>query len=149
MAEYERKFKELSHYSQKFVDTEKGKARRFDVGLRDDLYNEVAVLHLLTYKEILQRAQIIADIKPAREESNANVEKKPWNHNNNNKRKFNEKNAKDKKARQGGVWVEFPTYPVCGKKHGGESYKRLDHTISVARQVTWLEIAYLRRLRKI
>ncbi|KAF3451307.1 hypothetical protein FNV43_RR07402 [Rhamnella rubrinervis] len=53
LVEYERKFDELSHYVPHFVNTEERKARRFEKGLRPELYNAIAVLRLLTYADVL------------------------------------------------------------------------------------------------
>ena len=59
LVEYERKFDELSRFAPHLVDTEELKARRFERGLRPDLYNAIAVLPLPTYADILQRVQLI------------------------------------------------------------------------------------------
>lgn len=94
------KFKELSHYAQKFVDIDDRKAHRFEARLRDDLYNAMAVLHLPTYEKILQKAQIITDKKPMKKVNNANVGKKPSNHYSLNKVKHHEKSTTSKKLKQ-------------------------------------------------
>lgn len=61
------------------MDTDDSKTRMFKVGLKADVYNAVAVLHLPTHEEVLQKSQIIADKEPLKKENNVIIGKKPWN----------------------------------------------------------------------
>ena len=58
MVEYNAKFIELSRYAPHIVSTESRKARRFEAGLRWDIKNQVVILRLPTYQEVLQAALI-------------------------------------------------------------------------------------------
>ena len=64
--EYERKFEELCRYAPRQISNEWEKARCFEDGLNDELFNAVAGMRLQTYSEVLQSAQIIADRKARR-----------------------------------------------------------------------------------
>lgn len=50
---------------------------------------------------------------------------KPWNRNNNNKRRFMDKKPDNKKAKMKDERKEFPECTTCGKRHDGECYKKL------------------------
>ena len=54
LIEYERKFDKLSRYVPHLVDTEEHKARRFEKGLRLELYKTIAMFQFSTYSKILQ-----------------------------------------------------------------------------------------------
>ena len=49
VAEYNAKFMELSRYAPHIVSTESRKARKFEVGLRWNIYNKVDILRLATH----------------------------------------------------------------------------------------------------
>ncbi|KAH7514930.1 hypothetical protein FEM48_Zijuj11G0142400 [Ziziphus jujuba var. spinosa] len=51
LAQYERKFDELSRYAPHLVDTDERKAQKFEKGLRDGLRRPILVLRLQTYGE--------------------------------------------------------------------------------------------------
>ena len=58
LVEYERKFDELSRYAPHLVDIEERKARRFERGLRPELYKAVAMFQFSTYSEILPASAV-------------------------------------------------------------------------------------------
>ncbi|KAH7546031.1 hypothetical protein FEM48_Zijuj01G0157600 [Ziziphus jujuba var. spinosa] len=53
LAQYERKFDELSRYAPYLVDTDESKAQKFEIGLKDELRRPISVLRLRTYGEVL------------------------------------------------------------------------------------------------
>ncbi|KAL8121917.1 hypothetical protein AgCh_018593 [Apium graveolens] len=57
--EYEAKFTELSRFVPEFVNTEENKARRFQLGLKQWIQNRVAVLELIDYATLVQKASIV------------------------------------------------------------------------------------------
>ena len=132
LVEYERKFDELSRFAPHLVDTEERKARRFERGLRPNLYNAIAVLRLPTYADVLQRVQLIVkDPTPivtriaspsssARRNWGGNNQQKRkgirrnWNNNNNNKRPKGNDNS-----------YGLPQCKFCGKQHSSECWKNI------------------------
>ena len=59
VAEYEKKFMELSRFVSAYVDTDLKKAKRFQQGLRSDIRISVAALRLKTYADVVQTASVI------------------------------------------------------------------------------------------
>ncbi|XP_028081774.1 uncharacterized protein LOC114283142 [Camellia sinensis] len=56
VAEYEAKFTELARFAPHVVDTDYKKARKFDKGLDLDIFDQVGVLKLPTYVQVLDRS---------------------------------------------------------------------------------------------
>ncbi|KAL8512402.1 hypothetical protein ACS0TY_018765 [Phlomoides rotata] len=126
VAEYERKFSDLSRFAHHLVDTELKKSRRFRNGLRPEIRNVLSGQGLATLAETYERAEEVAaslemDVPKQREEQNS------W------KRKWEEPNSKDqnKSSRtQGsgeqtsqGEASDKPMCTTCGKNHRGECLK--------------------------
>lgn len=57
LIEYDRKFEKLCKYVPKLVDIEEEKARLFENGLNEWLYDAMVAQHLPTYSVVFQRAQ--------------------------------------------------------------------------------------------
>ena len=110
LVEYERRFEELCRYAPRQVNNEWEKARRFEDGLNDELFNAVAGMRLQTYSEVLQSAQTIANRRARKKVSNESLNSgsKSLDHNNNIKRKFEENNFESKKSKTEKVGIEFP-----------------------------------------
>ena len=56
LVEYESKFEELCRYAPRQISNEWEKARRFEDGLNNELFNAVASMRLQTNSEVLQIA---------------------------------------------------------------------------------------------
>ncbi|KAH7533949.1 hypothetical protein FEM48_Zijuj04G0185900 [Ziziphus jujuba var. spinosa] len=98
LAQYERKFDELSRYAPHLVDTDERKAQKFERGLRDGLRRPISMLRL----------------SPSR--------KRTWDKND-KQRSDRRGDPKKSKNEQSGK-MEYPTCETCGKKHPGECYKK-------------------------
>lgn len=102
LIEYEIRFDELSRFAPHLVDTEKSKDIYFELGLRPNHYNAIAVLKLNTYTEVFQRIQIITKDEMVSEskavERGISSDKKYWNH---DKRKGEGSMFGEKKFRKG------------------------------------------------
>ena len=59
LMEYERRFNQLSRYAPHLVDMDERKARRFEKCLNREIENVVRALRLPTYREVLERSQIV------------------------------------------------------------------------------------------
>ena len=59
VAQYEAKFTELSRHAQDMVDTKEKKVRRFLRGLRPPINDQLVVLMLTEYKDVVNRALIV------------------------------------------------------------------------------------------
>ncbi|XP_074323783.1 uncharacterized protein LOC141660694 [Apium graveolens] len=59
VAEYENKFSELSRFVPHYVDTNAKRTRRFQQGLKPWIQNRVAILEILDYAILVQKAQIV------------------------------------------------------------------------------------------
>ncbi|KAL2533334.1 RNA-directed DNA polymerase [Abeliophyllum distichum] len=106
LGEYERKFERLSRYAPHMVNTELTKAKRFELGLRQEIKGIMAAQQHTTYAEALRRAQAISTglgleekILPSSEVS----KKREWNElyaengNGQNKKANNESGSKQTK----------------------------------------------------
>ncbi|XP_028103088.1 uncharacterized protein LOC114302283 [Camellia sinensis] len=58
VAEYEAQFSELARFAPHMVDTDYKKERKFEVGLRTAILNQINVLKLPTYVDVLERTVI-------------------------------------------------------------------------------------------
>lgn len=61
LVEYERWFDELSHFAPHLVDIEERKARCFEIGLWQEMYNAIVILRLPTHVDVLLRVQLIRE----------------------------------------------------------------------------------------
>ncbi|KAL8456281.1 hypothetical protein ACS0TY_034478 [Phlomoides rotata] len=80
VAEYERKFSDLSRFAHHLVDTEVKKSRRFRNGLRPEIRNVLSGQGLATLAETYERAEEVAaslamDVPKQREEQKSTVGK--------------------------------------------------------------------------
>ena len=133
LVEYERKFDELFRYAPHLVDTKERKARRFEKGLRPELYNAIALLQLPTYSEILQRVQLIAkdptpevvshvgqgSFSTKRQEEGGFQQKRKFDGNS----RTNGDRSEDKKFKVGNNRPDIPQCKTCGKYHSGQCWK--------------------------
>ena len=134
LVEYERKFDKLSRYALHLVDTEERKARRFERGLRPELYKAVAMFQFSTYSEILQRVQLIAkDYGPEVGKpigSSSTPAKKQWKGGFPQKRKFDGKpwssgnrgETSNTRFKAGDNRPGVPQCGKCGRQHFGECW---------------------------
>ena len=59
MAQYEAKFTELSRHANDMVDTEEKKVRRFLKGLRPPIHDQLVVLMLTEYRDVVNRDLVV------------------------------------------------------------------------------------------
>ena len=59
MAQYEAKFTELSRHAKDLVDTEEKKVRRFLGGLKPPIHDQLVVLMLTEYGDVVNRALVV------------------------------------------------------------------------------------------
>ena len=59
VAQYEAKFSELSRHAKDMVDTEEKKVRRFLRGLRPPIHDQLMVLMLTEYRDVVNRAFVV------------------------------------------------------------------------------------------
>ncbi|KAI9182637.1 hypothetical protein LWI28_027417 [Acer negundo] len=87
LVEYERKFEQCSRFALYLIDTERRKINRFVGGLKSYIRKHVRVLGLMTYADLLHKAQIlekedeIAINAKSKEKVHSPQQKKPWNKN--------------------------------------------------------------------
>ncbi|KAK4835620.1 hypothetical protein QYF36_012149 [Acer negundo] len=87
LVEYERKFEQCSRFALYLIDTEWRKINRFVGGLKSYIRKHVRVLGLMTYADLLHKAQIlekedeIAINAKSKEKVHSPQQKKPWNKN--------------------------------------------------------------------
>ena len=109
------------------MDTEELKARRFERGLRPDLYNAIAVLRLPTYADVLQRVQLIVKDPTSivtRIAGPSSSARRNWGGNNQQKQKGTRKNwnnnNNNKRPRGNDNHYGLPQCKICNKQHSGE-----------------------------
>ncbi|XP_028103263.1 uncharacterized protein LOC114302437 [Camellia sinensis] len=71
VAKYEAKFTELAHFAPHMIDTDHKKARKFERGLDLDVFDQVSVLKLPTYVDVLDRAHMAEAILAAKKQTKA------------------------------------------------------------------------------
>ncbi|KAI9180213.1 hypothetical protein LWI28_002391 [Acer negundo] len=130
LVEYERKFEQWSRFALYLIDTEQRKINRFVGGLKSYIQKHVHVLGLMTYADMLQKAQILAkedeitiNTKP-KEKVHGPPQKKPWNKNfqgMNDNRNHGQKRQMDDDVEK----KRLPICGTCGKKHRGIYFRKI------------------------
>ena len=59
MSQYEGKFTELSRHAKDMVNTEKKKVRKFLKGLRPPIHDQLVVLMLTEYRDVVNKAFLV------------------------------------------------------------------------------------------
>ncbi|KAJ4962636.1 hypothetical protein NE237_022575 [Protea cynaroides] len=59
LQEYAKKFDECAKFAGNYVDTKEKRARQFEEGLKEDIRVLVKTFQLITYAEVLKKAQIV------------------------------------------------------------------------------------------
>ena len=59
MAQYEAKFTELSRHARDMVDTKEKKVRNFLKGLKPPIHDQLVVLMLTEYRDVVNRAFVV------------------------------------------------------------------------------------------
>ncbi|XP_028068086.1 uncharacterized protein LOC114270717 [Camellia sinensis] len=124
IAEYETQFAELARFAPHMVDTDYKKARKFEGGLRIAILNQINVLKLPTYVDVLERAVIA--------EGNVSAQSRvsEWRGKGQNiQTSMGSVTPPNKKLNSGtsststSTCDSAPICPDCGKRHRGICYR--------------------------
>ncbi|XP_028089003.1 uncharacterized protein LOC114289466 [Camellia sinensis] len=128
VAEYEAKFTELARFAPYMVDTDYKKARKFEGGFDLDVFDQVGVLKLATYVELLDRALIAEATLAAMKQTKAPItewrSKRPGSNFRKGRSSFTNKKQNTRSSSSSSQSNgSMPVCSECGRKHKGTCYR--------------------------
>ncbi|XP_028114161.1 uncharacterized protein LOC114312145 [Camellia sinensis] len=128
VAEYEAKFTELARFAPHMMDTDYKKAQKFEGGLMLEVFDQVRILKLPTYVEVLDRALMAETTLATMKQSKAPTTTERRSKRSGNKfRKGNSFGNKKQNTRSSNNSSQssgsIPNCPNCDRKHRGVCYR--------------------------
>ena len=125
VAEYEAKFTELARFAPHIVDTDYKQVQKFEGGLDLEVFDQVSVLKLPTYVEVLDRALMAEAIIIAKKQTitpTTEWKGKRGGFNFKKSRSFSKKQNTGSSSSSSQSSGSIPHCPDCGRRRKGACY---------------------------